>query len=102
MKYRSSTEIIDSMLRSIGSGTTKTRIMYSAYLSYAQLSEYLGLLQDRDLVRYDEGARLYLITEKGLKFLNAYEEIEGLMPSAKVRNESLKQNAPPEPSLVQT
>ena len=47
MKYRSSTEIIDSMLRSIRSGATKTHIMYRAYMSYSQLKEYLKLLEER-------------------------------------------------------
>ena len=75
MKYRNSTEIIDSMLRSIGSGATKTHIMYRAYLSYAQLKEYLTLLESRNLIANDAPARLYRLTEKGLQFMNAYERI---------------------------
>ena len=86
MKYRSRTEIIDTMLRSIGSGATKTRLMYGAFLSYAQLKEYLTFLQNRNLIRYEQGTQLYTMTEKGLKFMNAFEEINELVPSAKVRN----------------
>jgi predicted transcriptional regulator len=86
MKYRSSTEIIDSILHSIDAGATKTHIMYRAYLSYSQLKEYLKLLQDRELIRYEEGSQLYLLTERGLRFINVYEEIKQLVPTADERN----------------
>ena len=82
MKYRSSTEIIDSMLRSIRSGATKTHIMYRAYMSYSQLKEYLKLLEGRQLITYEPGSQLYLLTEKGLKFMDAYDRINELVPSA--------------------
>jgi predicted transcriptional regulator len=81
MKYRSSTEIIDSMLRSIRSGATKTHIMYRAYMSYSQLKEYLKLLEERQLIKYEPGSQLYVLTEKGLRFMNAYDKINELVPS---------------------
>ena len=79
MKYRSSTEIIDTILRSLDSGATRTRIMYKAYLSYTQLKEYLALLQSRELINYDETSQIYTITQKGLRFINAYDEIRELV-----------------------
>jgi predicted transcriptional regulator len=81
MKYRSSTEIIDSMLRSIRSGATKTHIMYRAYMSYSQLKEYLKLLEERQLIKYEPGSQLYVLTDKGLRFMNAYDKINELVPS---------------------
>jgi predicted transcriptional regulator len=60
--------------------------MYRAYLSYSQLKEYLKLLQDRELIRYEEGSQLYLLTERGLRFINVYEEIKQLVPTADERN----------------
>jgi predicted transcriptional regulator len=81
MKYRSSTEIMDSMLRSIRSGATKTHIMYRAYMSYSQLKEYLKLLEERQLIKYEPGSQLYMLTEKGLRFMNAYDKINELVPS---------------------
>ncbi len=81
MKYRSSTEIIDSMLRSIRSGSTKTHIMYRAYMSYSQLKEYLKLLEERELISFNPGSQLYTLTEKGLRFMNAYDKINELVPS---------------------
>lgn len=79
MKYRSSTEIIDTILRSLDSGATRTRIMYRAYLSYSQLKEYLALLESRQLLKYEEGSQIYTITEKGLRFMNAYDDIRELV-----------------------
>ena len=86
MKYRSSTEIIDTILRSLDSGVTRTRIMYKAYLSYSQLKEYLSLLQDRQLLKYEEGSQIYTITEKGLRFMNAYDQIRELVSGNEEEN----------------
>ncbi|HYR04478.1 MAG TPA: winged helix-turn-helix domain-containing protein [Nitrososphaerales archaeon] len=79
MKYRSRTDIIAMILQSVTTGATKTRIMYSAYLSYTQLKEYLGFLLQRDLVRYEEGSGLYKLSEGGMKVLQAYEGISDMI-----------------------
>ena len=79
LKYRSRTDIIAMILQSAASGATKTRIMYSAYLSYAQVKEYLSFLLQRDLIRYEEGSRLYKLSERGMKVLEAYEGISGMI-----------------------
>jgi hypothetical protein len=55
--------------------------MYRAYMSYSQLKEYLRLLEDRELIKYEQGSQLYLLTEKGLRFMNAYDKINELVPS---------------------
>ena len=68
-------EIIAVILQSAMKGATKTKLMYGAYLSYAQLKEYLTFVQERDLVTYEEGLQLYRLTPKGLHFLNVYEEV---------------------------
>lgn len=76
MKYRSRTEILGQILVCVGKGgCTKTKIMYKAYLSYAQMKEYLKFLQEKDLIHYEEGDQLYKITEKGTRFLQKYHEI---------------------------
>ena len=79
MKHRSSIEIIDSMLRSMRSGAAKTHVMYSAHMSFAQLKEYLKVLEEKELVRYDESSRLYRISERGLRFMKSYDEIRELI-----------------------
>ena len=59
MKYRSRTEIVSMILEAANGGATKTRIMYKAFLSYAQLREYLSVLIENNLLEYLEGAQTY-------------------------------------------
>ncbi|HEX5458054.1 MAG TPA: DUF4364 family protein [Candidatus Nitrosotalea sp.] len=81
MKYRSRTEIISMILDSVTVGTTKTKIMYKAYLSYTQLKEYLSLLEESGMIGYEEGAQVYRITDKGRKFLKLTIEIGDMVSS---------------------
>lgn len=67
------------ILQSARTGATKTKIMYQAYLSYAQVKEYLRFLQENNLIKYEEGTQLFKITDKGRHFLNAYDEISDLV-----------------------
>ena len=67
MKYRSKTEIVSNILDAAnGGGATKTKIMYKAFLSYAQLREYLSVLIENNLLEYLDGTQTYKTTEKGL------------------------------------
>ncbi|HEX7033392.1 MAG TPA: winged helix-turn-helix domain-containing protein [Nitrososphaera sp.] len=75
MKYRSRTDIVATILEAARGGATKTRIMYSAYLSYAQLKEYLSILLENGLLDYEEGELKYKTTQKGLRFMKIYNEI---------------------------
>lgn len=60
-------------------GATKTKLMYGAYLSYAQLKEYLSFMQQKDLLTNDDGQQIYRLTQRGLQFLNVYEELKEIM-----------------------
>ena len=79
MKYRSRTEIVSMILEAANGGATKTRIMYKAFLSYAQLREYLSVLIENNLLEYLEGSRTYKTTEKGLNLLKMHNEIGELL-----------------------
>lgn len=79
MKYRSKTEIVAMILEAANGGAPKTKIMYSAYLSYNQLKEYLSLLIENNLLEYHGGSKIFSTTEKGLKFLKIYNEIGELL-----------------------
>jgi len=78
MKYRSRTDIVAMILESARTGATKTKIMYKAYLSYAQVMEYLRVLQENDLLTYEKGTQLYRVTEKGFKLLRISHELNDL------------------------
>jgi predicted transcriptional regulator len=79
MKYRSRTDIITAILATSTQGATKTRIMYGAYLSYAQAKEYLDFLVTRKLLVYDEDARVYRLSEIGMTLLHTFEGVNQLL-----------------------
>jgi predicted transcriptional regulator len=82
MKYRSRTEIVSMILEAANGGATKTRIMYKAFLSYAQLREYLAVLIENNLLEYLEGIQSYKTTEKGLNLLKMHNEIGELLQTS--------------------
>jgi predicted transcriptional regulator len=79
MKYRSRTEIVSMILEAANGGATKTKIMYKAFLSYAQLREYLSVLIENSLLEYLEGNQKYKTTEKGLNLLKMHNEMGELL-----------------------
>ena len=79
MKYRGRTEIVATMLEAANGRATKTKIMYSAFLSYNQLKDYLSILIENNLIECLEGARTFRTTEKGLNFLKMHNEIGELL-----------------------
>jgi predicted transcriptional regulator len=79
MKYRGRTEIVSNILDAANGGATKTKIMYKAFLSYAQLKEYLSVLIENNLLEYIEGTQTYRTTEKGLNYLKMNNEIGELL-----------------------
>ena len=86
MKYRSRTDIVGLILEAAnGGGATKTKIMYKAFLSFAQLREYLTVLQENDLLEYEEGNHSYRTTEKGIRFLQMYNQFDEMMSINGVR-----------------
>lgn len=78
MKYRTRVDIMAMILQSAMRGASRTRLMYGAYLSYAQLKEYISLLQSKGLLVYEEGLQIYRPTPKALQFLNIYDEFRDL------------------------
>ncbi|MDQ3909890.1 MAG: winged helix-turn-helix domain-containing protein [Thermoproteota archaeon] len=87
MLGRHRTEIIAQILEVVndgssssngGEGVTRTKIMYKAFLSYAQLKEYLAILTHNGLLSFDDGTQTFKTTEKGLKFLKAYGQLDQL------------------------
>ena len=65
MGNRSRTEIVAMILAAANEGgTTKTKIMYFAFLSYNQLKEYLSILIENNLIEYLDGTNKFKTTEK--------------------------------------
>ncbi|HEY6885036.1 MAG TPA: winged helix-turn-helix domain-containing protein, partial [Nitrososphaeraceae archaeon] len=85
-KYRSRTDIVGLILEAAnGGGATKTKIMYKAFLSYAQLKEYLTVLLEKRLLEYEEETKFFRTTEKGLYLLQMYNRFDEMMSIESVR-----------------
>jgi len=79
MQYRSRTEITGTILEAANGGTTKTKIMYRAFLSYEQLREYISVLVENGLLEYLEESQTFKTTEKGLRYLKMTKEINDML-----------------------
>ena len=79
MGNRSRTEIVGNILDAANGGATKTKIMYTAFLSYNQLKDYISMLIENNLIEYLDGAHKFKTTEKGLIFLKMNNEIGELL-----------------------
>ena len=86
MKYRSRTELASNILEVANGGATKTKIMYKAYLSYAQLKEYLAMLIQNGLIAHDIEGEMYRTTSNGIKFLESSRQLGGLLPTRALEN----------------
>jgi predicted transcriptional regulator len=86
MGNRSRTEIVSSILDAANGGTTKTKIMYIAFLSYNQLNEYLSILIENNLLEYLDGTKTFKTTEKGLNYLKMHNEIGELLQQTTMDN----------------
>ena len=57
----------------------RQKLCTAAFLSYAQLKEYLSLLTENNLIEYLDGTQTFKTTEKGLNYLKTYNEIGELL-----------------------
>ena len=87
MKYRGRTEIVSNILDAANGRATKTKIMYSAFLSYNQLKDYLSVMIENNLIECLEGTQTYKTTEKGLNFLKMNNKIGELLQTTTIKNQ---------------
>jgi predicted transcriptional regulator len=79
-QHRSRSEIIASILGTAnGNRMRQTEILYKTYLSHTLLKDYLLFLVENDLIEYTPGDRTFKTTEKGMRFLRMYEQMNDLM-----------------------
>ena len=65
-----------------GNGAVTTSIVYQANLNFNIANRYLNMLLQEGLVRVVDGPTMkYRITERGLKFLEMYEDLKGMAKS---------------------
>lgn len=88
MKYRSRSDIIGAILEAAnGGGATKTTIMYKAVLSYDLMKQYLMSLAENDLIEYEQGRMTYRTTEKGMRLLQLYNNVNEMTQLSVIKSE---------------
>jgi predicted transcriptional regulator len=68
--------------------TTQTIIMYKSYLTHVQLKQFLSSLTEKGLIEYHKLERIYTITEKGMHFLEVYNQLNQLQTSSTLNTTS--------------
>ena len=89
MRYRSRSEIASDILEAANGGSTKTKIMYKAFLSYAQLKEYLAVLVEADLITLDVVSQTYRTTSKGIQFLESSRQLGEMLEVRGIEQNSI-------------
>jgi predicted transcriptional regulator len=82
LSNRSRQELFATILKSAASnseGTRITRIMYDSFLSYTMISRDLNKLVKAGLLVNDPDISRYKITDKGLRFLELFENMNDLI-----------------------
>jgi predicted transcriptional regulator len=77
---------VGNILDAANGGTTKTKLMYKAFISYGQLKEYLTILVENNLIEYLDGTQTFKTTEKGLMYLKMHNAIGELLPN-RIKND---------------
>ncbi|MFL6498277.1 MAG: winged helix-turn-helix domain-containing protein [Nitrososphaera sp.] len=94
MRYRKYRDRIDRMSQILdaanGGNITKTKIMYKALLSYDQMKEYVAILTEEDLLCYDKDTQTFKTTEKGLRFLVAYNQMDSMIKNTTIALETIR------------
>ncbi len=65
-------------------GLTQTTLMSKLFLSHEQMKEYLMLLIEDDLLSYDSTMSTFKTTEKGLTFLQAYNQMDKILKGQQI------------------
>ncbi|MFL6382752.1 MAG: winged helix-turn-helix domain-containing protein [Nitrososphaeraceae archaeon] len=80
LKNRSRVEIAGLILQAVDGGcSSKSQIMYKAFLGHAQTRDYVQNLTDIDLLIYNLSSHTYELTEKGKMFIQFYDEIDDMI-----------------------
>ena len=86
-RKRDRLSIVADILEVANSGSSKTRIMFRANLSFSLLEKYLDVVVRSGFVEVQDGK--YMLTERGREFLVRFRKIQGRFASAQKLAETL-------------
>jgi predicted transcriptional regulator len=78
--YRDEEDIYAEMLEIALLGARQTKIMYGANLSHLHVRRHLKFLTNRDMIRYSKKTKIYVTTERGVAYLDKYEQMARMFP----------------------
>ena len=82
MICRDKIELITSILKAANNGrnVNVAQIMYKSFLSYTKVKQYISILIDAGLMKYQVGnRRTYRITDIGMRFLHLHNQLGELL-----------------------
>ena len=83
LNSRSRTGIIANILVSLSRGNkTRTEVMHDAFLSFAQATDYLSYLMDKDLATLETRGKRYVLTERCRCLIDSFEGMGNLVEMA--------------------
>ena len=88
MQHQDSNYTHINILKTINTGD-RPDILCHTGLSSWQLNKCLTLLQKNSLIKYEEDAQIYKITENGIQYLNAYNKILECLSSKTRKKEEI-------------
>lgn len=77
--YRSFVDVIECILEATIDGLKRFHVMHECSLIQNQLQAYLDLLLQEGLIKMVESSLKIQTTEKGLAFINDYNELKKLI-----------------------
>jgi predicted transcriptional regulator len=87
--YRGRLDIIAAILQVAKGNAKKTQIMYQANLSYKVLQRYLRDIVEASLLSFEKAEQRYVLTEKGVEFLQTYRDYSKANKSINKRLEEI-------------
>jgi len=72
-------DTIAMILEALSYEDGQNRVMQTRFLSDYQLCKYLKVLQEYELLAYEEEKKAYKTTDKGIDFLQTYNQVGGLV-----------------------
>jgi predicted transcriptional regulator len=86
LRHRTRTDILAQVIEvAKGKPVTKTRIAYDCFLSYDLLQEYLDVLINCDLLKFDKANQTYVATKRGIQYLDLCTTLQNY---ANINNET--------------
>jgi len=77
---RNAISLYVDILRAIGSGARKSRIVYEANMNFGRCGRYLDELVGMGLIKVKtDSPPTWAVTDRGHEFLRKYEELEELL-----------------------